>query len=360
MPAATATDKGAVSVPAAGGLAVDGAGAIGIDNTVAPSEQPVVTYNSHGLITGGRALTPDDLPVSDGSNAGTVKPGNGLEIRDDGTLDVIPATSGEIGGVIEGEGITIAGDGTISQSLTGVVADTYTKVTVDDMGNVTEGAQLEATDIPNLEWEQINNPIIDTGMLTDKSVQMRHLGNYSIALIQEDQPPVSLEQLHAGCLWFQESTATLHMYNNNSWFAVGIGRLSAENLRYCGLFDPSNSTITAVTQFGTGEGFNIGDPIPDPTDELTGVYFVAETDGNAVNKHNVVGVSFDGGDWIVCNGAANGWSRIDTMVGGTGGGASKLEDLLDVNVSTKQPGALLQYQADGRWKDVYALDSGTY
>ena len=54
------------------------------------------------------------------------------------------------------------------------------------------------------------------------------------------------------------------------------------------------------------------------------------------------------------------WARIDTAAGGGGGGASNLEDLLDVNVGTKQAGALLQYQTDGRWKDIYALDAGTY
>jgi hypothetical protein len=333
LPTATSSEKGAVYVPNGSGLAVSGDGGVSIDNTVTPGGFPFINFNEKGLVTSGRALSNADLP---------------------------PPALGEIGGVKEGPGITISGDGTISQTVTGVAPGEYTKVEVDDMGNVVVGSQLEADDIPNIDWSQIDNPVIDSFMLTDKSVEMRHLANYSIAIIQEDKPPVNLPELHAGCLWFQESTSTLYMYNNNSWFPVGIGRLSAENLRFCGLFDPSSSTITATTQFGAGEGFNAGDPIPDPSDELTGIYFVAETAGNAVNKHNVVGVSFDGGDWIVCNGAATGWARIDTMVGGSGGGASKLEDLLDVNVTGKQPGALLQYQADGKWKDIYALDAGTY
>ena len=333
LPTATSSEKGAVSVPAAGGLAVDGAGAVSIDNTVTPGGFPFVNYNEHGLITSGRALSNSDLP---------------------------PPALGEPGAVKEGDGITITPDGTISQTVTGVVPGEYTKVTCDDMGNITAGAQLEASDIPNLDWNQIENPVLDGFTLTDKSVTMPKLANYSIALIQEALPDVNNPDLHAGCLWFQESTSTLHMYNNNSWFAVGIGRLSAENLRYCGIFDPSTSKVTGVTPFGTAADFSIGDPIPDPTDDLTGVYFVAETAGNAVNKHNVVGASFDGGDWIVCNGGANGWARIDTMVGGSGGGSNKLEDLLDVNVSGITTGALLQYQADGRWRDIYALDAGVY
>ena len=333
LPTATQTEKGAVSVPVDGGLVVSADGATGIGNTVTPGGFPFVNFDNHGLITSGRALSNSDLP---------------------------PPALGEPGAVKEGDGITITPDGTISQSLTGVVADTYTKVTVDDMGNVTAGAQLEASDIPNLDWSQIENPVLDGFTLTDKSVTMPKLANYSIAFIQEDQPPVTNPDLHAGCLWFQESTATLHMYNQNSWLSVGIGRLSAENLRYGGLIDASNSTITAVTQFGAADGFEVGDPIPDPSDELTGLYFITEIPGNAVNRPSVSGETFSEADWLICNGAAAGWSRIQVTAGGGGGGASRLEDLLDVNVATKQPGALLQYQADGTWKDIYAIDAGSY
>jgi hypothetical protein len=142
--------------------------------------------------------------------------------------------------------------------------------------------------------------------------------------------------------------------------SVGIGRLSAENLRYCGLIDANTSTIVALTQFGVTEGFQLNDPIPDPTDELTGVYFITETAGSGISKLDVNGTTFDEGDWLICNGATSGWARIDTAAGGAGGGASRLEDLLDVNIATKQPGALLQYQANGTWQDIYAVDAGTY
>ena len=333
LPTGTATTKGAVSVPAAGGLAVDGAGAVSIDNTVVAGGNPFVNYNSHGLITSSRPLSGTDLP---------------------------PPAVGEIGGVKQGDGITITGDGTISQSVTGVAASEYTKVTVDLMGNVTAGAQLEASDIPNLDWSQIDNPELEGGTLLDKSVSMAKLANYSIAFIQEDQPVVTNPDLHAGCLWFQESTATLSMYNQNSWLSVGIGRLSAENLRYCGLINADTATITAVTQFGVAEGFEVGDAIPDPSDELTGVYFITEVAGSGIAKTAVSGKSFDEGDWLICNGATSGWERIDTSAGGGGGGASRLEDLLDVNVATKQPGALLQYQSNGTWQDIYAVDAGVY
>ena len=227
------------------------------------------------------------------------------------------------------------------------------------MGSVTAGAQLVASDIPNINWDQINNPIIDTGMLADDSVQRRHIADYAISFIQEAQPTID-SSVHVGCLWFKESTASLSMWNGNSWQSVGIGRLSAENLRYCGIFDATTGFITGLTQFGVAEGFEIGDALPTATDDLTGVYFVAQVagDGTAVTP----GVAYDAGDWCLSNGAAAGWVRIDTMVGGGGGGggAVNLGDLLDVSVGSASTGALLQLQSNGLWADTYGVDAGEY
>ena len=334
LPAATADDKGAVSVPTTGGLAVNGAGAVSINNTVAAGGFPFINYNEHGLVIGGRALSNSDLP---------------------------PPALGEIGGVKAGDGITIANDGTISQAKTGVTPDSYAKVTVDDMGNVTAGGELEASDIPNIEWDQINNPSIDSQALADKSVQMRHLADYSISFIQEIQPTITAD-VHVGTFWFRESTAALHQWNGNSWMSVGIGRLSAENLRYCGIFNADTNEITGLTQFGAAEGFVVGERIPDATDDRTGVYFVCEVAGSNVTV--VPGVGFDEGDWCLCNGLAAGWVRIDTMVGGGGGGggsgATRLEDLFDVAIPLATEGAFLQLASDGQWKDVYSIDAGVF
>ena len=331
IPTATTTAKGGVSVPASGGLVADGAGAVGIGNSVTPNEFPVISYNEHGLVTNGRALSNSDLP---------------------------PPALGEIGGVKAGDGITITPDGTISQSLTGVAADTYTKVTVDAMGSVTAGAELVADDIPQIPWDKIENPVITPSELSDKSVQMRHLADYSIAFIQEQQPTVD-QTVHIGTFWFKESTASLSQWNGNSWMSVGIGRLSAENLRYCGIFDATTGFITGLTQFGVAEGYEIGKAIPAATDDQTGVYFVCQVAGDQLAV--VPGVTFDPGDWCLCNGGAAGWERIDTMVGGGGGGgATNLGDLLDVNIGAATTGALLQLQASGQWRDVYSIDAGDY
>ena len=132
IPTATSTTKGGVSIPAGSGLSIDGNGATKIDNTVVAGGFPFINFNQHGLVTGGRALSGSDLPPPVLGDVGGVKPGTGLEVTGDGTLNVVPPTADEIGGVKAGDGITIDIDGVISQTETGVVADTYTKVTVDE------------------------------------------------------------------------------------------------------------------------------------------------------------------------------------------------------------------------------------
>lgn len=340
LPSATTANKGGVSVPNSGGLAVDSNGAIGIENGVTAATFSVVTYDEHGLIQSGRDLMASDLPA---------------------------AKPGEIGGVKPGDGITITPDGTISQSVTGVVAGTYTKVIVDERGSVTEGKPLEASDIPNLEYSQINGNLnigaldgqIGSSQIGDKSVLRRHLADYAITFIQESVPAATAENVFIGTLWFQESTAALNMWNGNSWMSIAQGRLSAENLRYCGIVDASTGLITGVTQFGITEGFEIGNPVPAASDDLTGVYFVMDKPGNGITQ--TPGITYDAGDWCLCNGAAAGWVRIDTLSGGGGGGgASRLADLLDVDVAAATEGSMLQLQASGMWTDVVVIDAGTY
>ena len=75
------------------------------------------------------------------------------------------------------------------------------------MGNVTAGEQLQASDIPNIDWSQINNPIVDGDMLTDKSGS-GHMADYSTMYIQEVAPTVD-STVYVGTMWFRESSAGL-------------------------------------------------------------------------------------------------------------------------------------------------------
>ena len=71
------------------------------------------------------------------------------------------------------------------------------------------------------------------------------------------------------------------------------------------------------------------------------------------------GVAYDPGDWCICLGVAQGWSRVDTLSGGGGGGgASTLDGLVDVDAPSPGAGQVLQF--DGAvWKPALVPDATT-
>jgi hypothetical protein len=143
------------------------------------------------------------------------------------------------------------------------------------------------------------------------------------------------------------------MWNGNSWMAVGQGSLSAENLRFCGLFAATTGQITAVTTFGTAAGLVVSTTIPAATNQLTGVYLVCQVPGT------YSGVTYDAGDWILCMGQARGWERIDTLNSGGGGGGGTLDGLTDVTITTPATGDVLVYNGSA-WVNGALPDPGTY
>jgi hypothetical protein len=331
LPIATATAVGGVSVPAGSGLAVSGVGALAHSNTVAAGRRSGITYDAHGHITGAVALVAADLPTATSAAAGAAS--------------------------FPGPEVVVSGTGSVTHAASGVAAGIYAKVTVSSSGHVTAGASLTPSDIPSLDASKITGGTIDPGRIKDGSITRQMLADYSITFIQEATPPTSGN--HAGTLWLQESTGQLRMWNGNSWFPIGFGRLSAENLRYCGTFNAATGAITGVTQFGVTEGFKIGDQVPSASDKLSGVYFVVATPGSGTTA--TAGVTYDAGDWILCNGATAGWVRIDTLGGGGAGGGGHLDDLLDVTINPGiTAGELLQYTASGQWLNVSEIEGGTY
>ncbi|MGH8348141.1 MAG: gp53-like domain-containing protein [Pseudomonas sp.] len=73
-----------------------------------------------------------------------------------GTTAVTVAQFAGAGTVTAGVGIDVVGN-QVALTISGVVAGTYPKVTVDQYGRVTAGAPLVASDIPSLDWSKINS-----------------------------------------------------------------------------------------------------------------------------------------------------------------------------------------------------------
>ena len=310
-------------------MTVANTGALSINNTVTGATRSGITFNDQGLITSTAALAAGDLPVATASAVGAVS---------------IPVASAPL---------AVSGTGVLSIANSGVTAGTYPKVTVSAQGIVTSGTTLAAGDIPDLTTSKITTGTFGTNFVANDAITMDKLANLSTGFIQEASPDIS--DLPTGVFWLQESTGQLRIFNGNSFFSVGFGRLSEENLRFCGTFNATNGLIVTLTTFGVSAGFSVGNAIPAGTAAITGAYFVCVTPGNGTAV--VPSTSFDAGDWCLCMGL-NDWDRIDTLSGP--GSVSSLNDLSDVTISSPTTGQILVLQSGGSFQNVSALSGGTY
>jgi hypothetical protein len=320
LPPATALERGAIVVNG-GGLTVTG-DVISIDNTiVAGVTYGVVTYNEKGLVTDGRPISALDLPI---------------------------ATAVAPGAIALGSQFTASVNNEL-QHANNITPGTAAKVQFNGQGHITASLPLEAIDIPELNANKITSGTLSSALFGDRTITASAMADYSTAYIQEGNPGSASGLNFAGQLWLQESTAQLRMWNGNSWYAVGLGRLVQENLRWGGLIDASTGFVTTVTQFGLTSGLAVGAPLPLPNDQLSGLYVAVKVAGSNIGV--TPGVNYDEGDWCLCVDQANGWERIDTMTGGGGGGGVQfLDDLQDVDALTPLNNEVLTFESfSGNW-----------
>ena len=116
-------------------------------------------------------------------------------------------------------------------------------------------------------------------------------------------------------MWWQPSTSQLRVYARgsagNQWSPVGFGALQANNLRWGGTFDASTGKVSIITSFAETAGLKAGDAIPAPTDDLSGIYFICQVEGDQVAQPDVVGTTFTPGDWLLCINEVSGWTNVD-------------------------------------------------
>jgi len=341
-------EKGAVVVNG-NGLKMDGE-AIAIDNTVTQNTGAgqLVQYDEFGLVTGGASITSADLPLASDSVNGTIRPGTGLSVTPDGTLN----------------------------HTNSVVAGTATKITYDTEGHVVQGDALDEADIPNLSADKIVSGSFESAQIGESTIDSTKLTDYATCLMQEDNPGAGD---YLGQFWYTPSTAQLRVYSRGSgpqniWLPVGFGALQANNLRWGGTYDADTDTIVSVTSIGVSEGLEAGQIFPVSSDALSGLYFVCKVEGDSMTQANLNGINHTPGDWALCLDSAQGWTHIDTNGGGGGGGGAQyLNDLLDVTIDgTGSPFAtaprmtlanqqILKYDGGaGIWRNTDIINGGTF
>ena len=252
-----------------------------------------------------------------------------------------------------GNPIAVLADGSLQHVTSGVTPNTYVLCEVDAYGHVTGGSQvLSVANVPDLPATKITSdkfPVNADGLtqaIADASVGMKQLADYSVTLIQET-PPGSSPDYHLGQRWINPLTQQEYMYARGSsgdyWMPIGLTALVADNIRWLGTVDASTGLITVLTNAGKAEGYAPGTS-PGLVDlARVGGYFICDEAGDQINELSVIGTTFDPGDWLLAMsptdvaGSSGGWTRIDSMYGGGGGGSGPmgyLDDLLDVDAPT--------------------------
>ena len=250
---------------------------IGITNSVTAGSLAGLTFDEQGLITAAASEIPaTDLPAATSSDIGAVKPGDGLAVEADGTLNIDNSiTAGDIGGlsftaqglcdgfpagtppVFQRDCLPIAGDasdetgvvfvptdpavgielnattGELGHETSGISAGTYAGVTVDENGHITAGTtQITGAQLPDaipasdIDISDGRFPVVDataeagftnekvTEAIADQSIGRRHFNDISTAYIQEAQPTSTAQA---------NSDATV--FRGCLWFRESTGQL---------------------------------------------------------------------------------------------------------------------------------------
>jgi len=275
MPAATTSARGAVQVNGQG-LRMNSS-TIEIDNDVTAVSDlatgaKVITYNAKGLVTGSRALTASDYPIATSSVIGMMRPGTGLTVDVDGTLDH-------------------------SNTAT---AGTYTKVTIDSQGHVTTGTTLAGGDLPNHSAALLTSGTLDVARIASNTISGVKLANSSTALFGDTQPTAE----YTGQLYFNSLTRDIYIWDSNVWQPIGI---SVGEIVFAGTYDANTNLVASVTSDGSAVGLVVGSPLPAASTANNRYYLVVAEAGTGTAPAPTVALSPP--DIILSNGSA--WTEID-------------------------------------------------
>ena len=256
--AASTTALGGISVPSASGLNVDGSGVISHQSSVTGQTKNGFTVNDSGHITAVGSIAASDLPKATTSAVGGVSVGSGLSVTSGGQLnhtdsitagttsgitfnaqghitaataltgtDLPASTTTAKGGVSVPSGaLSVNGTGALTHDVSGVVAGTYPKVTVDTRGHVTSGTTLSASDIPDISAAKLTSGTIGTTIIANDAVTGGKLADSST--VRFAGAPDTAGVVNFGTADFQgqflydEYHDDLYLWTGNSFKSIDI------------------------------------------------------------------------------------------------------------------------------------------
>lgn len=238
-----------------------------------------------------RALTSADLPVGAAGTPGALSPGTGLSVA--------------AGGVLNHANVISTG--------------TFTKVTIDTEGHVSDGGTLEAEDIPDLDASKITTGTFSSAFLAENSVTASQLADYGIAQVSETAPTPEF----AGQWWINPADRAAYIWVgtvsptlNGYWLLVGYGSASQINLRFGGTYNASTNEVVTLNSYGTEAGLTVGQSLTSPNQQNNGVYLIVTTTGTGTTPAPTTNLAV--GDWILSLGSGSNWIKIAVVSGAAG------------------------------------------
>ena len=309
VPVATSSVIGGVSIPAAGGLALTGGGALSHSNAVAggASTRSGITYDLQGHIVSTAALVAADLPVATTAVKGAVIAGTGLAVDGNGILSTSVATTSDLGGIKIGSEFGLNGSNQLLLATQANVAGgtAYPKVTVNSKGVVTAGAALTASDIPVLDASKITTGSVDIARIAANTITGAKLANYAVSKIGDTQPTAD----HIGQFFFNPISRDLFLFDGNVYQPIGI---SVGEIIFGGTFDASagggTGHVASVTAEGTAIGLVEGSPLPAAA-TANNRYYLVVSEGGTITSGNAPNVALAPPDIVLSTGIE--WTEVD-------------------------------------------------
>jgi hypothetical protein len=337
---ATSATRGAVSVPSASGLSVDGSGVLSHQSSVTAQTKNGFTINATGHITTVGSIASTDLPIATTSDVGGVFIGAGLAVTPGGQLnhastitagttsgitynatghitavtalvgtDLPVATTSARGAVsIPAGALSVDGSGAVTHNTSGVTAGQYTKLTVDSRGHVTAGTTLAALDIPEISAAKLTSGTLGASLFGTNSITGIKLANSSTVQFGGAGSTAGVVTFPTaefkGQYFWDELNGDLYLWSGSAWLPVTI---TSGELVYGGTYDASVNEVASVTSAGSAVGLTTGAALPAASDTNNRYYLVVSDAGTGTG--NAPAEALAPPDMILSNGTT--WDLID-------------------------------------------------